>query len=163
MRGSLNICHGENDVEARQRASGGDGCAAHSCDVLAIGMRDFLDQSRHTNPIELSRPCTRGDVQVRKQIGVTPAVASKLALLQGSQQGLLDGIEESQFLDAGIVTEARLTQSSQIALPRAEAVLAGQETPGSAGCSPAKSRASRSNCTWSSSAVQVSTAMTNKI
>ena len=90
-------------------------------------MRDFLDHSKHMKAFELSRQGRRGYLQVRQQIGATPAVDVELAELQGSQQGLLGGIEEVQALDAGIGTDARLTQSLQIAFARAGVVETGQE------------------------------------
>jgi hypothetical protein len=53
-------------------------------------------------------------VQVRQQIGATPTMDIELAVLQGSQQGLLGDVEEIQALDAWIGAHAGLTQSLQI-------------------------------------------------
>ena len=39
----------------------------------------------------------------------------ELAALQGSQKGLLGGVEEVQALDAGVGTDARLAQPLQVA------------------------------------------------
>ena len=120
--------HGGNDVEARERASCDDGSTAHSGEVIAIGMGDFFDQSKHMKALELSRHCPRGDVQVCEQIGTTPAVDSELAVLQGSQQGLLGGVEEIQALDAGVGTDMRLTQPLQITLSISTATMGSSGT-----------------------------------
>ena len=96
--------HGGNDVEARQRASGGDGGAPEAGQVIAIGMGDFFDQSEDVEALELSRHGRWGDMQVRQQIGATPAMNVEFAKLQNSQKRLLGSIEEVQALDARIGT-----------------------------------------------------------
>ncbi len=119
--------HGRSYVEAGQRAGGSDGAKSDACEAIAIGMRDFFDQSKHMKALELSRHCPRSDVQVCEQISTTPAVDSELAVLQGSQQGLLGGVEEIQAVDAGVGTDTPLTRPLQITLTRAGIVQAGQE------------------------------------
>ena len=85
---------GGNDVEASEGTGGGDGGAPQASQIVAIGMRDLFDQSEHVKALELSRHRRWGDVQVRQQIGATPAVDVELTQLQGTQQGLLGSVEE---------------------------------------------------------------------
>lgn len=54
--------HGGDDVEARQRAGGSDGCTSHSGQVIAVSMRDLFDQSEHMKAFELSRHRQWSDV-----------------------------------------------------------------------------------------------------
>ena len=59
-------CHGGNETEAGQRAGGGDGGTPDSGQIIAIGMRDFFDDSEHMQALELPRHGGRRDVQVGK-------------------------------------------------------------------------------------------------
>ena len=123
MRGS----HSRNDVESGERAGCGDGGAAQSRQVVAVGMRDLLDQTEHAQPSELARHGRRRHVQPSHEIGSAPAVDVELAVLQGSQQRLVAGAEEVQALDRRVGAHARLAQPLQIALAGAGVVQAGQE------------------------------------
>ena len=90
-------------------------------------MRDLLDQTKHVQPLELARHGPRRDVKSREQIGAAPAVDVELAVLQGSQQGVVSGVEEVQALDRRVGAHARLAQPLQITLAGAGIVQAGQE------------------------------------
>ena len=90
-------------------------------------MRDLLDQSQHVHPPELARHCRGRDVQSGEQVDASPAVNVELAVLQGSQQRLVSGVEEVQALDRRVGAHARLAQPLQITLTRAGVVQAGQE------------------------------------
>src|ERR1035438_1163076 len=123
------MCGGEcwNDVEARQRASSGNGGAIESGEGVAIGMRDFFNQTQQAQPFELTRHCRWRELQVLAQVCAAPAVDVELAVLQSSQQRVVDGVEEVQTLDAGFGAHARLAQPLQVALTGAGGVQTGEE------------------------------------
>jgi len=52
---SLNMSERRDDVELSQRASGGDSGTAQACQVVAIGMRDTLDEAQATQWVQLTR------------------------------------------------------------------------------------------------------------
>ena len=119
--------HGRNDVESRERASGGNDGAAHSGEVVAIGMRDLLDQTEQVQSPDLARHRRGGDVQPCDKVGSAPAVNVELTMLQSAQQRLVGGVEEVQPLGRRVRTHARLTQPLQVTLTGAGVLQAGQE------------------------------------
>ena len=91
--------HSRNYVEPRERAGSGNGCPSESSKVIAVGMRDFLDEAKCAQPSELACHGSGGQVESGDQISPSPAVDVELAVLQGSQQRLVGVVEEVQPLD----------------------------------------------------------------
>lgn len=57
---------------AADQLRGGDGGATHSRQVVAIGLRDLLDQARRAQPPELARHGRRRQFESSHEIGSTP-------------------------------------------------------------------------------------------
>src|ERR1700704_697750 len=119
--------HGRNDVEASEGAGRGDSCATKSGEVIAVGMRDFLDQAEQTQSSELARQRRWWQMQPGHEIGASPAVDIELAMLHSAQQRLVDRGEEVEPLDGGVGADTGLAQAPKVAFARARIVEAGQE------------------------------------
>lgn len=52
---SLRSRHGWDDLESGDGTGGGDGRSAESCQIVAIGMGDFLDQAKQAKTPESVR------------------------------------------------------------------------------------------------------------
>jgi hypothetical protein len=50
----MHSSHSQNDVEPRERAGSGNDCPSESNEVVAVGMRDFLDEAKCAQPSELA-------------------------------------------------------------------------------------------------------------
>src|SRR5574337_2133181 len=109
-RTSTRSGHGGDYAEASQRAGCGDGGAAEAGQVVAVGMRDLLDQAEQTQPPKLTRHGRRRDVHACVQVGAPPAVDVELAALQRSQQLVIERVEEVQALDRRVAAHTGLAQ-----------------------------------------------------
>ena len=89
MAKNLSSCGGQrrDELKLGDRAGGGDGGAAETGEVVAIGSRDAFDQTEQAQASEFSREgCGTELGQERDQIGAAHATNVELGALQRAQQ-----------------------------------------------------------------------------
>jgi hypothetical protein len=81
-------------------AARGDGAAAETGEIIAVGTADALDQAEGAQTAELARYRRwRELVEDRKKVGAANAGDIEGRPLKGAQQPLFDGIEEIDAFD----------------------------------------------------------------
>ena len=108
-------------------ASGGNGAAAESCQVIAIAMGDLLDQTELAQAPKIAGDTRHGEMgQEGLQIGTTNAPEVELWTLQGTEQSLLRRVEEVETLERMAVDGLGAGESMQVAVAGGEVVERGK-------------------------------------
>lgn len=94
-------CQCRDDELLAKPACGGNGGAAESCQVVAVAARDFFDEAKKAQALEVPADAGGGKLrQKRLQVGAAHAGDIETRRLQSAQQGVFGLVEEVASLDA---------------------------------------------------------------
>ena len=115
-------------MELGKRARSSDRRTANSREVIAVAVRNALDEPEGSQTVELTGELRAADLRdERREIGAAHPVDVELWALQCAQKPLLGALEEVRSLDRSLAVLLRLARSNEMALAAGGVLDSGQK------------------------------------